>query len=131
MRDNCRNDTELMSCRPMVGRQQSRRLHPLNDFYQPNSDKADRGRGGKTTSGNGQAWSSPSPTGQWRTGKMEETGCEIICDAPVTLAVKGMMMMMMTKQCYRPFCSNTRCSAKKPKKNRKQRSGTQRTTQAP
>ena len=31
-------------------------------------DKADRGRGGKTTSGNGWAWSSPSPRGQWRTG---------------------------------------------------------------
>ena len=27
-------------------------------------DKADRGRGGKTTSGNGQAWSPPSPRGQ-------------------------------------------------------------------
>ena len=26
-------------------------------------------RGGKTTSGNGQAWSSPSLRGQWRTGK--------------------------------------------------------------
>ena len=51
-------------------------------------DKADRGRGGKTTSGNGQAWNSPSPRGQWRTGKMEETGCEIICDAPMKLAVK-------------------------------------------
>ena len=32
-------------------------------------DKADRGRGGKTTSGNGQAWSLASPRGQWRTGK--------------------------------------------------------------
>ena len=32
-------------------------------------DKADRGRGGKTTSGNGRAWSSPSPRGQWRTGE--------------------------------------------------------------
>ena len=30
-------------------------------------DKADRGRGGKTTLGNGQKWSSPSPRGQWRT----------------------------------------------------------------
>ena len=29
---------------------------------------ADKGRGGKTTSGNGQAWSSPSPMGKWRTG---------------------------------------------------------------
>ena len=28
-------------------------------------------------------------------GKMEETGCEIICGAPMTLAVKGKMMMMM------------------------------------
>ena len=51
-------------------------------------DKADSGRGGKTRSGNGQAWSSLSPRGQWRTGKMEETGCEIICAAPMTLAVK-------------------------------------------
>ena len=32
-------------------------------------DKADRGNGGKTTSRNGQACSSPSPRGQWRTGK--------------------------------------------------------------
>ena len=32
-------------------------------------DKADRRRGRKTTSGNGQAWSSASPRGQWRTGK--------------------------------------------------------------
>ena len=31
-------------------------------------DKTDRGRGGKT-SRNGQAWSLPSPRGQWRTGK--------------------------------------------------------------
>ena len=28
-------------------------------------------------------------------GKMEETGCEIICGAPMTLMVKGLMMMMM------------------------------------
>ena len=54
--------------------------------------KADRGRGGKTTSGNQPAWSSPSPRGQWRNG---ETGCKIICGAPATLAIKGLMMMMM------------------------------------
>ena len=35
-------------------------------------DKANKGRGGKTTSGNGQAWSSASPRGQWRTGKNGE-----------------------------------------------------------
>ena len=27
---------------------------------------------------------------------MEKTGCKIICGAPTTLAVKGLMMMMMT-----------------------------------
>ena len=52
-------------------------------------NKADKGRGGKTTSGNGQAWSSPSPRGQWRTGKMEKIRCEITCGAPMTLTVKG------------------------------------------
>ena len=35
-------------------------------------DKADRGRVWKTTSGNGQAWSLPSPRGQWRTGRNGE-----------------------------------------------------------
>ena len=35
-------------------------------------DKADKGRDGKTTSGNGQAWSSESPRGQWRTGENGE-----------------------------------------------------------
>ena len=33
---------------------------------------ADKGRGGKTTSENEQAWSSASPRGQWRTGKNGE-----------------------------------------------------------
>ena len=28
-------------------------------------------------------------------GKFEKTGCQIICGAPTTLAVKGLMMMMM------------------------------------
>ena len=35
-------------------------------------DKADRGRGGKTTSENGQAWSLAGPRGRWRTGKNGE-----------------------------------------------------------
>ena len=29
--------------------------------------------------------------------KMEEAGCEIICGAPTTLAVKGLMMMMIER----------------------------------
>ena len=35
------------------------------------------------------------PEGSGQQGKMEETGCEIICGAPTTLAVTGQMMMMM------------------------------------
>ena len=30
-----------------------------------------------------------------RQGKMEKTGCKIICGAPTTLSVKGLMMIMM------------------------------------
>ena len=51
--------------------------------------------------GNEQAWSSASPREQWTTGKMEGTGCKIMCGAPVTLAVKGSTMMMMI--CARAF----------------------------
>ena len=35
------------------------------------------------------------PEGSGEQGTMEETGCEIICDAPTTLAVKELMMMMI------------------------------------
>ena len=35
------------------------------------------------------------PEGSGEQGKMEKTGCEIICGAPTTLAVKGQIMMMM------------------------------------
>ena len=35
------------------------------------------------------------PEGSEEQGNMEETGCKIICGAPMTLAVKGLMMMMM------------------------------------
>ena len=33
------------------------------------------------------------PEGGGEQGKMEKTGCKIICGAPTTLAVKGLMMM--------------------------------------
>ena len=35
------------------------------------------------------------PEGSEEQGKMELTGCEIICGAPTTLMVKGLNMMMM------------------------------------
>ena len=41
------------------------------------------------------------PEGGGEQGKMEETGCKIICGAPTTLAVKGLMMMMMNNDSER------------------------------
>ena len=35
------------------------------------------------------------PEGSGEQGKMEKTGCKIICGAPTTLAVKGLMLMML------------------------------------
>ena len=35
------------------------------------------------------------PEGSGEQGKMEKTGRKIICGAPTTLAVKGLMMLMM------------------------------------
>ena len=52
-------------------------------------DKADRGRGEKTTSGNGQLGVRQIPEDSEEQGKMEETGCEIIYDAPTTVAIKA------------------------------------------
>ena len=37
------------------------------------------------------------PVGSGEQGKMEKTGCKIICGAQTTLTGKGLMMMMMTK----------------------------------
>ena len=41
--------------------------------------------------------------GSGEQGKMERTGCQIICGAPTTLAVKGSMMMMMIQLTTAPF----------------------------
>ena len=57
-------------------------------------DKADRRKIGKTL-GNGQAWSHQVPESSGEQKQMEETVCEIICGAQTTLAVEGLMMMMM------------------------------------
>ena len=35
------------------------------------------------------------PQGSGEQGKVEKTGCKIICGAPTTLAVEGLMMMIM------------------------------------
>ena len=37
------------------------------------------------------------PEGSGEQGKMEKTGCKIICGAPTTLTVKGLMLMMKVR----------------------------------
>ena len=42
------------------------------------------------------------PKGSGEQGKLDKTGCKIICGAATTLEVKGLMMMMMNeKWCHR------------------------------
>ena len=52
-------------------------------------DKAERGKVGRQHQGMDRPGvrQVPESSGEW--GKVEETGCEIICGAPTTLAVKG------------------------------------------
>ena len=38
------------------------------------------------------------PDGSGEQGQMEKTGCKIICGAPTTLTIKGLMMMMMMRK---------------------------------
>ena len=38
------------------------------------------------------------PEGSGEQGEVEKTGCKIICGAPTTLVVKGLMMMMVMKR---------------------------------
>ena len=56
----------LWSCLPFI---RSGWNHLARHSERGEEDKADRGRGRKTTLGNGQAWTSQSPRGQWRTEK--------------------------------------------------------------
>ena len=53
------------------------------------------GRSGKTTQGMDRPGVRQVPEGSGEQEKIEKTGCKIICGAPTTLAVKGLMMMMI------------------------------------
>ena len=52
-------------------------------------DEADRRKGGKTSQGMDRPWIRQAPEGSGEQRKMEDTGCETICGAPIILAVKG------------------------------------------
>ena len=50
--------------------------------------------------------------GSGEQGKMEKTGCKIICGAPTTLVVKGLMIMMMMRQVTDAFLDSPDSSSK-------------------
>ena len=79
-------------------------------------DKADKGRGGKTTSGNCRPGVQQVPEGSGEQEKMEKTGCKVICGAPTTLAVKRLMMMMISVH-------TTECGIDAVLKKKKKRQG--------
>ena len=56
------------------------------------------------------------PEGRGKQGKMEETGCEIICGALTTLMVKGEMMMMTMMSRQKPNITwyNQECCTDNP-----------------
>ena len=56
----------VWSCLPLI---RSGQNYLARHSERGEEDKTDRGRGGTRTLGNGQAWSSPSLWGQWKTGK--------------------------------------------------------------
>ena len=56
----------VRTCLPFIGSGQN---HLARHSEKGEEGKAVRGRGGKTTSGNEQAWSLQSPRRQWRTGE--------------------------------------------------------------
>ena len=59
----------VWSCFPFI---RSGQNHLARHSERGKKTRQTRGRGGKTTSGNGQAWSLARPRGQWRTGKNGE-----------------------------------------------------------
>ena len=69
---------------------------PYKAQWKGEEDRADRGRGGKTTSGMDRPGVRQVAEGSGEQGKMEKTGCKIICGAPTTLAVKGLKMIIKT-----------------------------------
>ena len=89
-------------------------------------DKADRGRGGKTASGNGQAWSSPSPRGQWRTEKWRKLVAKssVVPQRPLQLRDRwdereSASNMFMASVCLQPLLTQQVKSGQKMKKGAK------------
>ena len=85
----------LWSCFPFI---RSGKNHLARHSERGKKTRQTEKGGGKTPSENGQAWSSLSPRGQWRTGENGEKVCKIICGTPKTLAVEGQMIIKLLQE---------------------------------
>ena len=81
----------VWSCFPFIGSGQN---HLVRHSERGKKTRQTEEEVGRQHQGMDRPGARQVPEGSRKQGKMEETGCEIICGAPTTLAVKGLMMMM-------------------------------------
>ena len=81
----------VWSCLPFI---RSGQNHLARHSERGKNARRTKKEGGKTTSGD-RPGVQQVPEGSGEQGKMEKTGCKTICGAPTTLAVKGLMLMML------------------------------------
>ena len=96
-----RNETQtavVWSCLPFI---RSGQNHPARHNERGKKTRQTEEEVGRQHQRMDRPWDRQVPEGSGEQGKMEKTGCKIICGAPTTLVVKGLMMMMMILFCGR------------------------------
>ena len=82
----------VWSCLPFIGSGQN---HLARHSEREKKTRQTKEEVGRQHQGMDRPGVQQVPEGSGEQGKMEKTGCKIICGVPTTLAVKGLMMMMM------------------------------------
>ena len=80
----------VWSCLPFIRSSQS---HPAKHSERQKKTRQTEEKVGRQHRGMDRPGIGQVPEGSGEQRKMEDTGCEIICGAPTTLAVKGLMMI--------------------------------------
>ena len=80
----------IWSCLPFI---RSGQNHPARHIERGKKTRQIEEEVGRQHQGMDRPGVHQVPEGSGEQGKMEKTGCKIICSAPTTLAVKGLMMM--------------------------------------
>ena len=84
--------TVVWSCSPFIRSSQN---HLAGHSERGKKTRRTKEEVGRQHQGMDRAGVRQVPEGSGEQGKMEKTGCKIICGAATTLAVKGLMMMIM------------------------------------